>query len=115
MADQLERALEMGVTRSKNEQHLQSPLYIPQDPEWYADPEKLVNRQLAVMKDPEALSRSYLELLSRTHKFVEFLNHNMGNSDDWPMQLLAESEEAYNLFESLFSRIEVSVGMLTEV
>lgn len=115
MADQLERALEMGVTRSKNEQQLFSPLYIPQDPEWYADPEQLVNKQLAAMKDPEALSRSYLELLARTHKFVEFVNHNMGDSDDWPMQLLAESYEAYDLFDKLFSRIETSVGSLTEM
>lgn len=115
MTEQLAAALLIGAKRSSNECALDSPIYIPEDPDWYANRTALVTRQLAAMVDADTLSVNYLELLVRTHKLLEFMAHNIGNSADWPMEIYAESDEAYGIFENLFDRVKMSVGSLVEV
>jgi hypothetical protein len=115
MTEQLAAALLIGAKRASNESALDAPIYIPEDPDWYADRTALVTKQLAAMVDVNTLSVNYLELLVRTHKLIEFMTHNFGNSADWPMEIYAESDEAYGIFENLFDRVKMSVGSLVEV
>jgi hypothetical protein len=115
MSEKLESAESMGTRRLHAENQLFSALYLPDAPTWYNNRSELAAAQQSAMKTPDKLATQYLELLVRSHKLVEFIEHNFGNTDDWPMQVYAESDEAGDIFDKLVKSLRTSVGVLTEV
>lgn len=115
MTDQLTDAFHMGERRLAAESQLNAPIYLPDSPEWYNNRSALAARQMEVMKSPDGLAQSYIELLVRAHTLIEFIDNNVGDTDDWPMQLFSESDEGASIFNNLTHKLKMSIGCLTEV
>ena len=61
-----------------------------------------------------SLSRYYLELLLRADAFLTFFQGNVGESEEYPLQIVGESSEAVDEFYSQMEYFSASVGVLME-
>jgi hypothetical protein len=110
----LDRAATVGSIRLDNEHQTDSPMFIPPAAPWTKDRRAFFTHQKKVMS-AEVLMNHYLELLVRTSALLEFMHHNVGVDDEWPLTILGDSEEVETHFGDLIGQLESSVGCLTEV
>ena len=76
------------------------------------------NQILEAQRDrltPNQLAVYQLELLKRADALLQFFDSNVGGSDEFPLQLIAESFETLDAFHDFLSSLRSAVGVLTEV
>ena len=112
--DDLDRVVTMGGIRLDNEHQTDAPVFIPPAAPWAADRRAFFTQQKKVMSS-EVLMNHYMELLVRTSALLEFMHHNVGVDDEWPLTIMGDSEEVETHFGELIGRLESAVGCLTEV
>lgn len=110
----IDRLVAMGDIRSDNENAVDAPVFIPPPPAWAKDRAQFCIAQRKVL-GPQALTNHYMELLVRATALLEFMHHNVGISDEWPLTIMGDSEEVEECFGELIGRLESAVGCLTEV
>ena len=70
---------------------------------------------LAELLGAKELISYYMELLLRADAFLEFFQGNVGESAEYPLQVVGESDEAVDEFYNQLGRLEAVVGVLTEI
>ena len=110
----LDKAATMGGIRLDNEHQTDAPVFVPPAAQWTKDRRAFFTQQRKVMSS-EVLMNHYMELLVRTSTLLDFMRHNVGEGDEWPLTVLGDSEEVEAHFSDLIRRLESSVGCLTEV
>jgi hypothetical protein len=112
--DELDLAANMGNLRLDNESMIDAPVFMPPEPAWAKDRRSFFTQQVKAM-GREVLMNHYVELLVRSSALLEFMRHNVGMDDEWPLALLGDSTEVEDCFEDLVGRMQSAVGCLTEV
>ncbi len=110
----LDRAVTMGGIRLNNESMIDSPVFMPPEPQWSVDRRAFFNQQRKAMGS-EVLLNHYMELLARAAALLEFMHHNVGMDYEWPLTIMGDSDEVEACFGDLIGRMECAVGCLTEV
>lgn len=110
----LDRVAAMGGIRLDNEHQTDAPVFIPPAARWTKDRRAFFTQQKKVMRS-EVLMNHYVELLVRTSSLLDFMRHNVGEGDEWPLTVLGDSEEVEVHFSDLIGQLESVVGCLTEV
>lgn len=64
---------------------------------------------------PGQVTARHHELLKRADALLRFLDSNVGGSEEFPLQLYAESYETLEVFNEQLDRVRAAVGILTEV
>lgn len=64
---------------------------------------------------PQNMENYHVELLRRAEQLINFISANVGKTDDFPIQLVAETEETDGELQSCIESLRVSVNFLTEI
>lgn len=91
-----------------------APIFLPPDPVWATAARDLAKKQIAESKDIELLLCGYIELLARAKCFVDFWNHNVGPTEDWPISVMGESDEVDACLTRRVSKLSSAVAFLEE-
>lgn len=110
---ELNAAAAIGELRLSNEDTIDAPMFAPPPPAWVDSRHGFLAQQRQTIGD-RALMNHYVELLARTTALMDFMQHNVGFGDEWPLAIMGDSEEVELYFEQLVSRVQSSVGCLTE-
>jgi hypothetical protein len=104
----------MGSQRLDNESMIDAPVLIPKPPDWTTNRRRFYVKQCESMGH-EVLTNHYVELLVRASALLDFMRHNVGEDDEWPLTIVGDSQEAEDCLAELIGRMESAVGCLTEV
>jgi hypothetical protein len=107
-------ASDIGSQRCLSMSAFDSPIFLPPDPVWAADIRALVKKQITENEDIEVLLRGYVELLVRAKSFVDFWKHNVGPTDDWPISVFGETDEAEDCLTKRFNKLNSVVNFMEE-
>ena len=107
-------ALVMGHQRFASFSQFDSPVFLPPDPVWASDVREAARRQIREAANVETLLCGYIELLARSKALVDFWEANVGPTEDWPMTIAGESDEAEACLARKVEKLRVSVSLLDE-
>lgn len=104
----------LGDLRSKTKASTGAAYISSEAPEWSGDVDKLLLRQRMTMGE-RGMKLHYAELLRTAIALEQFWYDNVGNTTDWPLIVIGESQVA---IDELFKRVRavaITSGCLTEV
>ena len=79
------------------------------------DADTLLMERQAEEMTPSQLATYNIELLRRIEGFLFLFDSNVGGSEDFPLQLIAENQKTMSLFKEELGKVRNAVGCLTEV
>ena len=113
--EELREASAMGDLRCENESSMDAPILMPEMPEWAHNRRQLLRDQMRTLGGSDAVIGYYVELLVRAKALMDFIQDNVGPSEDWPISMMGESEGAEDCMTEALDRLAAAVGCLTEL
>jgi len=107
-------ARDIGSKRFMSMSLFDAPIFLPPDPAWATAVRDLAKKQIAESKDVEILLCGYIELLAKAKAFVDFWNHNVGPTDDWPISVLGETDEVEACLVRRVQKLSSAVAFVEE-
>jgi hypothetical protein len=111
----LENASELGILRLENASMIDAAVMIPKPPAWTNRRKAMIRKQRKAHGNDDKLLDNYMELLVRSVALTDFIRHNVGQTDDWPICVFGDSAQAEDYLSNLVNRLQSVVGCLVEV
>ena len=109
----IDEAVREGGRRCINHTRRGTSTSVPPDRD-QAWSDEIFTHYMTKMK-PEHATKLHHELLKRADALLRFFDANVGVTDEFPLQVYAESDETMDVFNAQMSHFRAAVGVLTEV